>query len=74
MWHVSDPFTGHAAAFGSGFAAENVNLARVESPSADDTAEECRLAATAGPQQTVSVTNRKGNQVRPTGTGEKCSN
>lgn len=53
--HVSDAFSRHSAALRSGFSAEYEDLSGVQSPSTNDTAEQCGLSTTTGSQQSVSV-------------------
>lgn len=57
--HVSDAFSGHSASFCSGLSSEHKYLSSVESPPANNAAEQCRFSATTGSQQSISVIRNK---------------
>ena len=55
LGHVANALSGHARAFGTGFATQHPYLAGVQSTPADDAREQRRFAAAAGTEEPVSV-------------------
>jgi len=59
LWHVANSRTGHTGTTRPRPSAKHPNLARIETPSSNDAAEQRCLATARGAQETIAATQRK---------------
>lgn len=64
LWHVANSWTGHTGTTRARPSAQHPNLARIETPSSDNAAEQRCLATARGAQEAITARERKNARER----------